>query len=134
MCALFSGTHCTFIINRPPFWEGHLVFLNCPCIVCVFVHIYVFVCVCVCLDQKENLYLTVCVATQKWVNLHVSIASLIWVEAIKRYTCCASALSIMAGSPPNVTFVTLTDSIEGSKGASPAFLYTTTCQSQQAHN
>lgn len=92
------------------------------------------VCVCVCLDQKENLYLTVCVATQKWVNLRVSIASLIWVEAIKRCTCCASALSIMAGSPPNVTFVTLTDSIEGSKGASPAFLYTTTCQSQQAHN
>ena len=76
ICPLVSGGHCV-LIN---YW-------------CVFS------------DQGETLYLTMCLLIQKWVNLCVSLsACLIWVEAIKRYACCADALSIMAGSVPNVTF------------------------------
>lgn len=58
-----------------------------------------------------------CPVTHKWVNVRVSARpSDPGVEAIKRWTRCAGALSIMAGSAPNVTFVTGNDSVEGKEG------------------
>lgn len=75
-----------------------------------------------------------CRLTQRCLGVGVSFC-LIWAGAIKECTCCADALCIMAGSAPNATFVTVTDSIGGKEGGgSPPPQPRTTCQSQQAHN
>lgn len=70
-------------------------------------------CVFVCVRRREGAGIWLCVSAYSIVSTLVCLYLPIWsgLWSLKRRACCADALSIMAGSFPNVTFVTVTDSV-----------------------